>query len=342
MHPSGGSLRKNYMPGLNENEENMKDLITVIVPCYNVEKYIARCIQSIENQTYGFENIELILIDDASTDNTAALLDAYRQKYPQRVIVISLKKNGKQGAARNKGLDIASGKYVTFVDSDDMIDTTMLEKMHTKIIEHDCDEVRCGMHRFSRMQDIENRYIGSNDRYMDLTDDEQRKEYILSSMSCVVPSRLFKREVLEKNHIRFMEGVSYEDAHFSGICCFYISSRYWLDEELYYYYQNDSSTMGTYNSQKNMDHILVANGLFQELKERGIYDEVMKHFYHETNAYYFWMIFLNPMMLIFGEKNREAKIYKDELLKVCPDIFENAYFKGIKNYDYLKAIEYLK
>ena len=118
MHPSGGSLRKNYMPGLNENEENMKDLITVIVPCYNVEKYIARCIQSIENQTYGFENIELILIDDASTDNTAALLDAYRQKYPQRVIVISLKKNGKQGAARNKGLDIASGKYVTFVDSD--------------------------------------------------------------------------------------------------------------------------------------------------------------------------------------------------------------------------------
>ena len=54
------------------------------------------------------------------------------------------------------------------------------------------------------------------------------------------------------------------------------------------------------------------------------------------------MIFLNPMMLILGEKNREAKIYKDELLKVCPDIFENAYFKGIKNYDYLKAIEYLK
>ncbi len=318
------------------------DKISVIVPCYNVEKYIVRCIQSIENQTYGFENIELILINDASTDDTAALLEVYRQKYPQRVIVISLKKNGKQGAARNKGLDIASGKYVTFVDSDDMIDATMLEKMHNKIIEHDCDEVRCGMHRFSRIQDIENRHIGTNDKYMDLTDDEQRKAYILSSMSCVVPSRLFKREVLEKNHIRFMEGVSYEDAHFSGICCFYISSRYWLDEELYYYYQNENGTMGTYSCQKNMDHILVSNGLFEELKERGIYEDIMKRFYHEINAYYLWMIFLNPMILIFGENNRQIKIYKEELLKNCPDIFDNAYLKGIQSPDLLKAIEYLK
>lgn len=320
----------------------MKDLITVIVPCYNVEKYIVRCIQSIENQTYGFENIELILIDDASTDNTAALLDIYRQKYPQRVIVISLKKNGRQGAARNKGLDIASGKYVSFVDGDDMIDITMLEKMHNKIIEYDCDEVRCGTCRFSTEQDISKRYIGTNDRYMDLTDDEQRKEYILSSMACIVHSRLFKREVLEKNHIRFMENVFYEDAHFSGICCFYISSRYWLDEELYYYYQNDSGTMGTYSCQKNLDHVAISNRLFEELKERGIYEDVMKRFYHEINAYYFWMIYLNPMMLIFGETNRQAKMYKDELLKNCPDIFDNAYFRNIDNYDYLKAIEYLK
>lgn len=320
----------------------MKDLITVIVPCYNVEKYVVRCIQSIENQTYGFENIELILIDDASTDNTAALLDIYRQKYPQRVIVISLTKNGKQGAARNKGLDIASGKYVSFVDADDMIDITMLEKMHNKITEYDCDEVRCGTCWFSREQDISKRYIGTNDRYMDLSDDEQRKEYILSSMACIVHSRLFKREVLEKNHIRFMENVFYEDAHFSGICCFYISSRYWLDEELYYYYQNDSGTMGTYSCQKNLDHIAVSNRLFEELKERGIYEDVMKRFYHETNAFYLWMIFLNPMVLLFNENYRQIKIYKDELMKTCPDILDNAYLKGIENTELLKAVEYLK
>lgn len=91
-----------------------------------------------------------------------------------------------------------------------------------------------------------------------------------------------------------------------------------------------------------MDHILVSNGLFEELKERGIYEDIMKRFYHEINAYYLWMIFLNPMILIFGENNRQIKIYKEELLKNCPDIFDNAYLKGIQSPDLLKAIEYLK
>lgn len=320
----------------------MKDIISIIVPCYNVEKYILRCLNSIKNQTYGFENIELILIDDASTDNTPAFLEAFAETNKKNVKLIKLSQNGKQGAARNKGMDLASGKYLMFVDSDDAIDATMLEKMHSKIVEFDCDEVRCGMKQFSYDKEMETHRIGVNNSYHDLTNEAERKTYILSAMSCVVPSRLFKREVLEKNNLRFLEGVFYEDAHFSGICCFYINSRYWLDEDLYYYYRNPSSTMRSFSFDRNRDHITVANKIFEELKERNIYDSAMQRYYHELNAYYFWMIYLNPLVMMMNAQNDEIRKYKEEVLKNCPDIMDNAYVRGITSTSFLKCLDYLK
>jgi len=320
----------------------MTDLITVIVPCYNVEKYILRCLNSIKDQTYGFENIELIIVDDASTDNTLALVQAFADRHKKNVRLLPLTQNGKQGAARNKAMDLATGKYIMFVDSDDVIDLTMLEKMHAKIVEHDCDEVRCGMKTFSQDSELATHRTGENSSYHDLTNIAERKNFILSSMSCVVPSRLFKREVLEKNNIRFVEGVFYEDAHFSGICCFYINSRYWLDEDLYYYYQNPNSTMSSFSDAKNRDHIIVANRIMEELKERQLYDLAMDKYYHEITAYYFWMIYLNPLVIMHNNKQAEIRKYKEEVKKNVPDILDNAYVKGIVNSNYLKYLEYLK
>lgn len=320
----------------------MKDIITIIVPCYNVEKYINRCLKSIINQTYGFENIELILINDASTDNTFGILNAYKDKYKDNIRIVDFKKNRRQGAARNVGMDIATGKYLMFVDADDMIDAALLEKMYEKITEYGCDEVRCGMSRFSNDKDIKMHHKGENDRYEDFTDEQSRKNYILSSMSCTVWARLFNREVLEKNRIRFIEDVRYEDAYFSAICCFYINSRYWIDEELYYYYDNPNSIMTSYSEEKNMEHIKVANEIFEELKRRGIYDDVMKKYYHEINAFYFWTIYINPMALMYDNLNNQISKYRDELLDKCPDILENAYVTNITNIDYLKYIEFLK
>lgn len=320
----------------------MSDIVSVIVPCYNVEQYILRCLHSIESQTYGFENIELILIDDASSDNTLALIDAFAQQHPKNVTVLALSQNGKQGAARNKGMDLATGEFVMFVDSDDLIDSTMIEKMHSKIVEHNCDEVRCGTKFFSYEEELINHHVGTGDYYSDLTDDNERKNYILSSMSCIVHSRLFRRETLEKNHIRFVENVFYEDAHFSAICCFYINSRYWIDEELYYYYQNPNSTMSSFSNIKNADHIIVSNRIMEELKERNIYDEVMEKYYHEIHAFYFWMIYINPLTLLHNNYNAQISLFKNELLKNSPNILDNAYVNGITDNVYKYFIDYLK
>lgn len=99
----------------------MKDKISIIVPCYNVQKYVMRCFWSIYNQTYGFENLEVIFVDDLSEDNTWPILESLQKRYPGNVVSLKAKNKGRCGGARNLGMDVCSGKYITFVDADDCI-----------------------------------------------------------------------------------------------------------------------------------------------------------------------------------------------------------------------------
>ena len=117
----------------------MEKKISVIVPVYQVEKYLERCIESIIHQTY--ENLEIILIDDGSKDNCPAICDKY-QKMDPRITVIH-KENGGLSSARNAGLDIATGDLVTFVDSDDYIEKDMLEVLNSNLKENGCDISVC-------------------------------------------------------------------------------------------------------------------------------------------------------------------------------------------------------
>ena len=121
----------------------MEDLITIIVPIYNVEKYLRECIESICRQTY--RNIEIILINDGSNDNSAKICDEYKEK-DSRIKVIH-KENGGVSSARNKGLEIAKGAYITFVDGDDYIDEKYCEKLLKNLKENNVECVLCGFNR---------------------------------------------------------------------------------------------------------------------------------------------------------------------------------------------------
>lgn len=114
-------------------------MISIIVPIYNVEKYLPKCIESIINQTYT--DLEILLIDDGSTDNSGLICDKYAS-IDNRIRVIH-KKNGGLSDARNVGLDICKGKYISFIDSDDYIELTMYEKMIKIMINQKVDIVSC-------------------------------------------------------------------------------------------------------------------------------------------------------------------------------------------------------
>ena len=119
----------------NKNIDKVK--ISVIVPVYNVEKYLSKCLESVLNQT--FKDFELIIVNDGSTDNSQGIIDKY-SSIDSRVISL-LKKNGGQGSARNYGLQYANGEFITFIDSDDWVELTMFEEMYNFAIKNNSDVV---------------------------------------------------------------------------------------------------------------------------------------------------------------------------------------------------------
>ena len=178
-----------------------KDKISVIVPVYNVEKYLSKCIDSILSQTY--KNLEIILVDDGSPDSSPKICDKYKER-DNRIKVIH-KKNGGLASARNAGMDIATGKYIGFVDSDDMIAEDMYEVLLENMIKSNAEIAVC-----YKTDILENLQTGKG-IVEELNKTQALKKMVLGiefgSHAC---DKLFKREILVSD-IRFPEGKTYEE-----------------------------------------------------------------------------------------------------------------------------------
>ena len=111
-------------------------MISVIIPCYNVEKYIDRCLTSLERQTVGMNSLEIICLDDKSADGTLDKLHEWEKKYPDNICIVELPDNGRQGRARNIGLEYATCEWVAFIDSDDWWNLTILRSLVRMLLQH--------------------------------------------------------------------------------------------------------------------------------------------------------------------------------------------------------------
>lgn len=176
-------------------------VISIIVPCYNVEKYIDRCFESLKRQTIGIEQMEIIFVDDASTDHTGDKLCDIEKQYPDNVILVRCKDNGRQGKARNIGMTYATSDYVGFVDSDDWVEPDMYEIMLGEMIKNDRDIVYCKFFRDSGGKIKEHRLDGTvANLLIDTT--EKRKEFIRSNcLGYGVWDKIYKRRLLVENNI---------------------------------------------------------------------------------------------------------------------------------------------
>lgn len=180
-------------------------LISIIVPVYNVETYLEKCVASILQQT--FSDFELILVDDGSTDSSGMLCDQLKEK-DSRIIVIH-KKNGGSSSARNAGIDIAKGSYFGFVDSDDFISVDMYEELLLALKENDadlsiCDLVNC----YGKIPDIQHVYMETEV----LTQKEAFYEMLVAKKTSVWPvNKLYKKDLFQD--LRYREGIIAEDAY---------------------------------------------------------------------------------------------------------------------------------
>lgn len=232
----------------------MNSLVSVIVPVYNVEKYINRCLDSIVSQSYS--NLEIILIDDGSKDSSGILCDDWASR-DKRIKVIH-KQNAGLGMARNSGLEVASGKYVIFIDSDDFIDHNMIKSMLSSMINNNSESCYCSYYTYSNdsqkvldRYSFESRVISGKDLLLDIlgSEPECSLDYNKSMSVWLV---LYSRDIITKNNIMFYSEREYisEDLLFNTMYFSMIDKVSVMDECLYYYCINNMSLSHRYYSDR--------------------------------------------------------------------------------------------
>ena len=231
--------------------------VSIIIPVYNVEKYLEKCLDSVVNQT--FENIEILVVNDGTKDNSQNIIDEYKKKYPQKIKSF-IKENGGLSDARNYGIKNATGEYITFIDSDDYIDKEMIEKLYSKIKECNADISVCECYfKYETKQKRVEINIENNDTI----------ENLITKLFPTAWGKLYKREIF--TDIEFKKGIWFED--FECLMRVYpiIKKVAVVNEPLYYYIQREQSITYTYNEKLNE---LISNwdGIIKYYKENGYYE----------------------------------------------------------------------
>ena len=245
-----------------------EDLISIIIPVYNTDKYLKKCIDSIISQTY--KNIEIILVNDGSTDNSKKICEEYVKK-DKRIKLLN-KENGGQGSAKNTGIQHATGKYIGFVDSDDYIDEDMYEVLYNLCIKNHAD---ISMIAFNKVIDGKIvKTIDFNEKTMVLDRFNAMKELLLDyEIKSYNWNKLYKKELFEET--KFSEDLKYEDIEINAKLFTKINKLVYKKIPKYYYVQRNNSTVNckSYNNLK--DYVTVTKRRYEFLKDR--YEEMEKY-----------------------------------------------------------------
>ena len=289
-------------------------MISVIVPVYNVEKYLKKCLSSIMKQT--FKNFEVIIVNDGSPDNSQDIIDSFKKRYPKKIKAFK-KENGGLSSARNYGLEKASGDYVVFLDSDDWFEPDYLEKMYNIAIRDDLDIVVCDTIKdYSNNRQI---VLRSNLGYSH----DNIKNYIISYPMAAL--RLVKRSLYTKEYL-FTENILYEDLCLYPTFINVTDKIGFLSIPLYHYLQRDDSIMHQKTfSDKLFDIIKVLDNIYNSFKKHNNLDK-----YHEEVEYLYITHLLRSTTLRFLEyENGEEKlkIVNEIMDERFPNWKHNKYFK---------------
>ncbi|WP_404987712.1 glycosyltransferase family 2 protein [Clostridium culturomicium] len=227
--------------------------VSVIVPVYNVEEYLAPCLDSLVKQT--LQDIEIIVVNDGSPDNSQEIIDRYVKKYPNLVKAM-IKENGGQASARNMALEIAKGEYINFVDSDDWVRIDMYENMYKKAKEEDADIVVCN----------------TTDYYKDYAVYHKPAEFTNKLKQTPSPcNKLFKRSFI--GDLRFPEGkMWYEDFTFVTELLMMTDKIARCENDYYQCNCREESTMSNNNSPKNLDILKALDLIIKFAKDNNLYD----------------------------------------------------------------------
>ena len=232
--------------------------VSVIVPIYNVEKYLEKCINSLLSQT--LEDIQIILVNDGSKDNSGNIAKEYEKNNKDRVIYVE-KENGGLSDARNYGLKYATGDFIAFLDSDDYIEKNAYEEMYNKAIEENADYVECDfIWEFPNKIRVDKQYPYKN------------KKEMLSFVRVVAWNKLIKRQLITDNNLEFPKGLRYEDVEFTYKLIPFINKFAYVDKPFIHYVQREGSIANVQN-ERTAEIFTVLDNVIEFYKKNNIYEK---------------------------------------------------------------------
>jgi len=304
----------------------MNELISVVIPVYNVEKYAERCFLSVAAQTY--KDFEAILVDDGSTDGSGKLCDEFQQK-DSRFRVLH-KKNGGLSSARNAGIRLAKGEYIAFVDSDDIVSPEFLSRLYAAAKSSGADMSMCGNKVFSSVNEIGEERAPSPVKV--ITYDDYLRD-IFKYHETYIPAwdKLYKRSIFDE--IAFPEGKIHEDTFTSPLCAEKAGKIACIEDVLYYYFYNTEGIAHSKFSPRRFDDVEAHVILLDKAKEAGFTQTVK-----EAGA---WLLD-SFIKVLFRKKDSftDYKAVKKELKKVYKDVRKKLLKDGDLRADW-KAVVFL-
>lgn len=293
--------------------------VSIIVPVYGVEKYIDKCLDSLIKQS--LKEIEIIVVNDGTKDNSQKIIDKYVKKYPDKIKSF-IKENGGQGSARNYGLEKASGEYIGYVDSDDFIEKDMYEKLYNKAKENNYDIVVCGNYNVS--EDYQNKSIDTfiNNYSTDL------ENIFFGKMA--VWNKIYKRDILIKNKLKFKEKVWYEDLAFTLKAIINSNTFAFINEPLYDYLVREGSTMNNSNVQRNLEILDAFDDILSYIKHNKKEEYLSKIEFLAIDHIYISAI----VRVLKADANNEIK--RNTINKLID--YMNTNFPSYKNNKYINTL----
>lgn len=288
---------------------NGGSLISIIIPVYNVEKYLNACVSSVCNQTY--DNLEIILIDDGSTDRSGQICDSWKNQDNRIVVIHQLNKG--VSAARNAALSIARGDYIGFVDSDDEIDAEMYEKLYHKLTQSQCQMALCAYETIDEEGNLCKRIyenlpesILTMEHYLELINVNVRNHCALT----VVWNKLYSRKILEE--LRFTEGAVHEDEFFLNDVLPRVNKVAVLQEPLYRYRQRQQSIMHVSFSAKRLSYFYAVRNRVILCEEQKYGENCIRLTAREcmNTGVRFWLLITNRKIVSTEER---MQFYNDVL-----------------------------
>lgn len=287
----------------------MKPLISIIVPIYNTSKHLTKCLDSLVNQT--LKEIEIILINDGSTDNSQEIALSYKSKYPTKIIYRT-KLNEGQGVARNVAINLAHAPYITFVDSDDWIDQDTLENMYQLAQKNQSDIVACS----SYIEEFNGQSIKKNYEFYN---SDTFKNYLLNNPGPC--GKLIKKDIIIQNNLYFPKQRAYEDLAVVPLWGLVSKKITFIDKPYYHYLIHEGSTMKQLVYNDKLENIF---STMDNLSKNISHDK-----YHEELELIYIEHLLHAASLRFFHFNKIEKLHQiNKIIKEnYPNWYKNIYFK---------------